>query len=78
MSQPPDPTYALVDDLVVAEPLVVDAHLDVTAAAAAITEHGGGCAVIRGTGSGVAVLTDAAIRAWVAAGIAAGGGRVAG
>ena len=70
MSQPPDPTYALVDDLVVAEPLVLDAHVDVTAAAAAITGHGGGCAVIMGAGAGagVAVLTDAAIREWVAAG----------
>ena len=68
MSQPPDPTYALVDDLVVREPLVLDGHLDVTAAAAALTDHGGGCAVIMGTGSGVSVLTDAAIRAWVASG----------
>jgi CBS domain-containing protein len=67
MSPPPDPTYALVDDLVVVEPLVLDAHLDVAAAAAAITERGGGCAVIMGA-AGVTVLTDAAIRAWVAAG----------
>ncbi len=68
MSQPPDPTYALVDDLIERTPLVVDAQLDVSEAAAALTARGTACAAVPVVGRGFAVLTDADIRAWVGSG----------
>ena len=68
MSQPPDPTYALVDDLIERTPLIVDAHLSVTEAAAAMTASGSGHAAVPVPGHGFAVLSDADIRAWLASG----------
>lgn len=68
MSQPPDPTYALVDDLIERAPLVLGAHLDVSEAAAAMTASGAGWAVVPVDDHDFAVLTDAGIRAWVASG----------
>ena len=68
MSQPPDPTYALVDDLIERTPLIVDAHLSVTEAATAMTASDSGYAAVPVVGQGFAVLTDADIRAWLASG----------
>ncbi len=67
MPRPADPTYALVDDLIETEPLVLGAHLDVSQAAAAMTASGAGRAAVV-DGPRIAVLTDAHIRGWVAAG----------
>ena len=68
MSQPPDPTYALVDDLIDRDPLIVDAHLGVSEAAAAMTACGSGHAAVPLDGHQFGVLTDADVRAWVASG----------
>ena len=68
MSQPPDPTYALVDDLIERTPLIVDAHLSVTEAATAMTASDSGYAAVPIVGHRFAVLTDAGIRAWLASG----------
>ena len=68
MSQPPDPTYALVDDLIERTPLIVDAHLSVTEAATAMTASDSGYAAVPVVGHRFAVLTDADIRAWLASG----------
>lgn len=73
MSQPPDPTYALVDDLIERAPLIVDAHLSVTEVAAAMSSAGSGHAAVPVDDRRFAVLTDADIRAWVARGEPASG-----
>ena len=46
MSQPPDPTYALVDDLIDPDPLILAAHLGMPEAAAAMTASGSGHAAV--------------------------------
>jgi CBS domain-containing protein len=63
-----DPTYALVDDLIDREPLVVGADFGVSEAAAAMTTFGSGYAAVPVDGHHFAILTDADIRAWVASG----------
>ena len=68
MSERPDPTYALVEDLIERAPLVLGAHLGVSEAAAAMTASGSGCAAVPVVGHRFAVLTDAGIRSWVASG----------
>ncbi|HEY5981756.1 MAG TPA: putative nucleotidyltransferase substrate binding domain-containing protein [Microlunatus sp.] len=67
MSQPPDPTYALVDDLIDRDPLILGAHLGMPEAAAAMTASGSGHAAVPVDGD-FAVLSDAGIRSWVASG----------
>jgi hypothetical protein len=58
MSERPDPTYALVEDLIERAPLVLGAHLGVSEAAAAMTETPEGTAPVRPAGYGAIAASN--------------------